>query len=326
VAEDGSTPSGVRRENAMSISTVSFAVFRFQGSALPAAPAPAPTAAPAPAAADASGKPSGDSPRASLLYRALMDALENLASTTATPPAPASGAATAASATSGAPPSAGASATAADAVPGGDLQDALAQFAHVLAAALRAVDGKGQGHANGHHRHHHGGHGQDPASRLQSLAARVGAEGATSPATKGAADASSTTSNSATTGTTAGAAPTTPAHGASTSAPAPAVPVIAAPTSAVTPSGAAPQADSSLIVVVVPKGLGGQAASPFAGYLDRLMDSFARLQQAMDKPPAQDEKSLQAALATFLRDLAARLTAETTVDPTAPGALIHLAA
>jgi hypothetical protein len=229
-----------------------------------------------------------------------------------------------------------------------NLQNALVQFAHALAAALRGGhgdddSGEGRGGHGHHHRHHHGSHGQDPSARLGALAARLAADTSPAPPAPTATDAASAAalagSSAAATGATsasaldvavasAAASANTPAEPA---AAAPATPTIAAPAATATtaPDVSAAAADSSLVVVAFPQAHGGKGNSPFAGYLDRLMDSFARLQQAMEKPAAKDEKSLQAALAAFLRDLAARLAGEAgapVTDPTAPGALIDVAA
>jgi hypothetical protein len=225
-----------------------------------------------------------------------------------------------------------------------NLQDALVQFAHALAAALRGgrgddASGQERGHGH-HHRHRHGGHGQDPAARLGALAARLAADTPPAPsattATSAASSAAPAVSSAPATGPAAlDATAASAAASASTLAePAAAAPIPStmpapAATAATAPNVTAAAADSSLVVAVLPQAQGGNGSSPFAGYLDRLMDSFARLQQAMDKPAAKDEKTLQAALVAFLRDLAARLAGEAgapTTDPMAAGALIDVAA
>ena len=295
----------------MSISTIAFAFTRYPSSSAvptPAGAAPAaPAAAPAPVPAPPATESHGDSPRKSPLFRALMSALSELA--VAVPAAE-----TAPSASAAATEDAS-GAAAAPATDGADVEQAVFQFARALMQAVRgrhSHEGErdGEHHHHGHHFGHHRDRWHDPVARLETLATRVDAA-----ATASAAPAQAVTGSSA-----------SPTADAATVDAATTVPAEAAPAAdAASPAAAGP----AMIVVAMYKTDGPAAASPFGGMFDRLLDSFANMQQALGKPAAADRATLAQSLGTFLEQLAARLRGDApsmTADPTAPGALIDVAA
>jgi hypothetical protein len=300
-------------ESVMSISTIALAFIRYPGSGAAAAPAPStgvaavPAAAPAPVPAPPAAESHGDSPRKSPLFQALVSALSELASAV-----PAADAAESTTAAPAAETDAAAPAAAAD---NPDVDQAVFKFARALMQALRGRhvhDGEGDGehHDRGHHYGHHRDRWHDPVARLESLATRVDA----------AAAAAATPDQPA---TGSNGAPTAEAAMPDTAPAAPADATTAA--AATVPAGAG----STLIVVALAKSDGPAAASPYGGMFDRLLDSFAHMQQALGKPAAADRATLAQSLSAFLEQLAARLRGDApsmAADPTAPGALIDVAA
>ena len=288
----------------MSIGSVSLAFFQFS-SVRSAAPPATVGAVPAPSAPPVATAPQHeaycDSPRKSPLFRALMSALTSLAMPAAAPTAPAP--------TTAAPAPAPTVAPAPD--EDGDVQQAVFQFAHALMQALRGgsreehEEGDGRGDDGDDHPHEHHDHGhhygqfkhrwQDPMARLDALAARY--------ATPAAAPAAGSPATPA--------APTTD-------------------TPAATDSAAAPATDAALPVAVAAPAVAvpAAAASPLAGWNDRLMRTFDQLQQALGRPEA-DTVSLKESLSNLLSDLAARLRGEGAApgaSPSAPGSLIDVTA
>lgn len=264
-----------------------------------------------------------DTPRRSPLFRALKDALMELAQAAkpaaGTPPSSAASTDTAA-ATAG---TTATNQTPADAEASPDLEVALMAFARTLMQVMRdefagrreRTQGDDDGHGHRHHRHHsHHGHARwgDPAQRVEALAQQVAASAPTSTAPAVAA----TTTSSAGDVTTEPVKPdaakvdTTPAAVATTAGPSSTVIFVA--------SIQIQQAEAS-----------PAQASPFANVHQRLLDAFAALQKAMGKPEASDGDAQRNELATFLQALSARLRGEDTATAeaaTQPGALLSIAA
>lgn len=278
-----------------------------------------------------------EGPRRSPLLKALVQALrEVLAAPTATTgaaeAAPTKAAAPAGSAdtvkTDAAATDATAEADKAPAAAGGDaLEQALTAFARALMQALRGGDDdhRGRGHHHGHHfgRREGAGWGDDPAQRLDRLASMV------AQAALGTAPAKPQTAAPATT-----AAPTSAAGATSTAAPKPATASTAstatdvAPVTAPAPAAATAPATLVLEIRLVP---GVSSASPWARAANDLVGAFGSLQQALGRSTAADnEGSVREQLATFLRNLAARVrgdeAAMSDVEPTRPGALLSVTA
>jgi hypothetical protein len=298
----------------MSIATLTFASFRFASTA--PTPAPASTTEP-PIAAPAPAAPKADEGCACPPKRnGLADAVKQ--------------------------------ATGAEDDADGPLRDAVMDFARVLMQALRAdaggsrhgrgdddgEGGRGHGHrqdddeghrSHGHHGRHHRHHRHDDGEgystmrslgdRIQSLAQSL------SPATPAAPETP--------------AAPATPKGGWSPATTATVVP-LPAPEPEPQADPAAPvdaAADSaapgwSAEFTVVRFQISGHA-TPYARMQDKLLEAFDHLRQAQGAPAAADKGTLRSELSNFLEQLASGLgadTADSLAAPTAPGALLDLAA
>lgn len=325
----------------MSITSISFAYVQYSSTAAMAQPrVPAPVAAPV-----AQPEPSRDcrhrecdSPRKSPLFRALVDALAQMArptqtsaaaGATAAPAAPAttagaaanSGAVSAAgdAASTTATPTAPAAEAAAEA--GGetvDLEEALMNFARALMQALR-----GDGHRSRrddeeergqHHHHHHRGYQRwaDPAEGVERLSHRVGASAAAAVA---------------------------PANAAATATAAKANNVIVQddvslePTNAVTTGAtagteaAAGNAGNTSVQLTI--NINVSAANSQVGRTqERLLNAFGSLQQALGRTVDENSGSLRAQLTAFLQALAQRMRGDdgAVSDTAAPGTLLNTTA
>lgn len=242
-----------------------------------------------------------DGARRSPLYRALIGALRELVAqqppATTTPIAPDAAAAPVDAVSTPAP----------NVDAGADVEQTLMNFTRTLMQTLRADEdgpgrhGRGHGYGRQHHHEHHD-HGRrawgDPARRIEQLGVQVGAAPVSQP-TPVVDTAAAPAAESA------GAAPA-----ATTSAEAPAV-----------ASGAASTVINPTIHISPPP-----ASRPAE---DSLLGAFRELQQALGRSSDDDEASIGAQLADFLRALADRLAQDApdvTDLATQPGALIDLRA
>jgi hypothetical protein len=222
-------------------------------------------------------------------------------------------------------------------VAGGDaLEQALTAFARALMQALRGGDDakpghRGQGHAYGHHfgRREGLGWGDDPAQRLDKLASMV-AQAALGSAPAKPQPAAPAPTTAQTTAPAPAATFTSAAGGASTTAATPQAAADATAAAQGTAGTTAAPAPATLVLEVrlVP---GVSSASPWARAANDLVSAFGSLQQALGRSTANDnEGSVREQLATFLRNLAARVrgdeAAMSEVEPTRPGALLSVTA
>ena len=304
------------------ITSLSFAYLQYSSTTAvaatqPAAGAPAP--APLPVTRDNCRDPC-DTPRRSPLFRALKDALMEMAQSTKPAPGTLASAASAADAAATNPIPA---ATPEGADTSRDLEEALMAFARTLMQAMRDEFGGRRERAHEDdvgrgHRHHHHGHGRwgDPAQRVEALAQQVGP-----PALAPAATATPPVVTNAS--PVADDVTTEPVQAPS------AADTAEGPTAAASPSGT-----SSMVIVVAsmqvsPADAAPVPASPIAGVHQRLLDAFAALQKAMGKTAANSGDALKSELGDFLRALADRLRgadAATAEAATQPGALLSIAA
>lgn len=286
----------------MSITAVSFAFVRFDAAGLAAASAPLRESSPPPPsprpAHEQEHEHEHHAGRKAPLMRALTGALADLV-------AQGSPAGTTATATGTTDPNAA------------DLDEALMNFARALAQALRGNDqgedrreGDGErrhGHQHGHHGHHHR-HDRlavgDPAQRVEALGTRLSPARSPAPADVAAPAAVSTPDTTAAT-----ASPTDDGVAAQ----------------AVTATPASTPAGSNVVFIAVFRA--PNADAPVSS-LDRLLDAFAGVQQALGQPAADSRDTLKAQLSAFLQALAQRLGGEAIPgdEATAPGALLDVSA
>jgi hypothetical protein len=219
---------------------------------------------------------------------------------------------------------------------GGDaLEQALTAFARALMQALRGGDdgkpGRGHGHGHGHHfgRREGLGWGDDPAQRLDKLAGLVAQAALGTAPVKPAPAATSPAATPSTTPTAASAPAAAAEVPASTTTTAAATATTATDAAEAAAAPAPAPATLVLEIRILP---GVSSASPWARAADELVSAFGSLQQALGRSTGAEgsEGSVRDQLATFLRNLAARVrgdeAAMSDVEPTRPGALLSVTA